>query len=247
MNDHVTKPISPERLMASLARWIRPRGERHGPATGIPPPVPVNELPQDLLALAGIDVREGVRRIGGKVDAYRRQLRRFREHYPVAIAELRRLLAAEGTGPAEDYCHALKGVSGNLGAHALYQSVSAIDGQLKQGQLPTAEMLDRAEQQLKALIRDIDGLGGSPIPALLGLAQPLSGPALRAVLARLARALEYDLGAAEPLLQELRAGVAGTPLEAGVAALAAKIDVFDIDAALAQLRQLDNTVAEGTP
>jgi signal transduction histidine kinase/DNA-binding response OmpR family regulator len=247
MNDHVTKPISPERLMASLARWIRPRGERHGPPTGVPPPAPVNELPQDLLALAGVDVREGVRRIGGKVEAYRRQLRRFREHYPDAIAELRRLLAAEGTGPAEDYCHALKGVSGNLGAQALYQSVSAIDGLLKQGQSPATEMLGRAEQQLQALIRDIDGLGGSPIPALPGLPQPLSGAALRAVLARLAQALEYDLGAAEPLLQELRAGVAGTPLEAGVADLAAKIDVFDIDAALAQLRQLDNTAAEGTP
>jgi len=160
MNDHVTKPIAPERLMASLARWIQPRGERQGPRAGVPLAAPVTELPQDLLALAGVDAREGVRRIGGKVDAYRRQLRRFREHYPDAIAELRRLLAAEGTGPAEDYCHALKGVSGNLGAQALYQSVSAIDGLLKQGRSPESEMLDQAEQHLgsQAMVGEQGGM-----------------------------------------------------------------------------------------
>jgi signal transduction histidine kinase/CheY-like chemotaxis protein/HPt (histidine-containing phosphotransfer) domain-containing protein len=245
MNDHVTKPIAPDRLMAALRRWLPTGGRSTGQMTS-PMAAPAAELPDDLLAMTGVDVREGIRRIGGKVEAYRRQLHRFREHYPNALTELRRLLATQGTGPAEDYCHALKGVSGNLGARDLYASISAIDGLLKRGQAPAAALLDQAERQLRALILNIDGLSASPAQTPPVLAPALAGASLQALLARLARALEYDLGAAEPLLQELRAGVAGTPLEAGVAVLAAHIDVFDIDAALAQLRQLENAPTEGT-
>jgi hypothetical protein len=50
--------------------------------------------------------------------------------------------------------------------------------------------------------------------------------------------LEYDLGAAEPVLLELRAGLAGNPLEAELTAIAGQVDVFDIDAALARVNEL---------
>ena len=43
---------------------------------------------------------------------------------------------------------------------------------------------------------------------------------------RLTEALDYNLGAAEPLILELRAGVSGTPLEPEIAAIAAQVDVF---------------------
>jgi two-component system sensor histidine kinase/response regulator len=132
---------------------------------------------------------------------------------------------------AEDYCHALKGVIGNIGAMALLGAVADIDAELKQGHPPTAAALDTMQVLLQDVMRDIDhltmssGLATAPVVVLLDPGQ------LRERLERLKEALDYDLGNAEPLLAQLRAGVSGTPLEADMAAIAAKVDVFDIDAA----------------
>jgi signal transduction histidine kinase/DNA-binding response OmpR family regulator/HPt (histidine-containing phosphotransfer) domain-containing protein len=249
MNDHVTKPIAPDQLMATLAKWVRlPAGRAQRPPAFAAASVEQAEtLPADLLALASIDAHQGIRRIGGNIDAYRKQLRRFREHYAAAAEELRRLAAEQGTRRAEEYCHALKGVSGNIGARALYEKIAALDDELKQGGLPSEDALREADVLLQGTMREIDGLAmveaKSPPPA----AAPLTTAEVRALLARLAHALEYDLGAVEPLLAELRSGTAGSPLEAELAALAALADNFDIDAAQTKLKELEAAFTGSMP
>ena len=196
------------------------------------------EIPSDLQALTSLDTREGVRRIGGKADAYRKQLRRFREHYSDAATQLQRLAAERDVQQAEEYCHALKGVAGSIGAQALYEKVAAIDVRLKRGALPEADELDAMRTLLEQVLHDIASLdsgSAAPTPA----ATPLAPDRLRDRLERLAHALAYDLGAAEPLLAELREGVAGTSLETSIASIAALVDVFDIDTALEQLSALE--------
>jgi signal transduction histidine kinase/CheY-like chemotaxis protein/integral membrane sensor domain MASE1 len=240
MNDHVTKPIAPERLMASLAQWVRLPPGRQSPAAAITAR-PNAEMPEDLRQLSCFDALAGVRRIGGNAEAYRKQLRRFREHYSNAAAELRRLAASPGPA-AEEYCHALKGVAGNLGARALQAKFSDIDDGLKSTVPPDEATLAEVEALLGQAIAEIDRLA-SPPAAPRPVGEPLAAGALRNLLARLGHALEYDLGAAEPLISELRAGVAGTSFEADAEAIATLVDSFDIDAALSRLR----TLAAGMP
>ena len=235
MNDHVTKPVAPDRLMAVLGKWVRLPAPRHVARAAAPAAA---ELPPELLAMASLDTREGVRRIGGKVDAYRRQLQRFREHYAYAADELQRLAGDSGRQAAEDYCHALKGVIGNIGAVALFDKVAEIDAALKQGNSPRPEQLESMRVLLQDVMRDIDHLATSARPAAVPVVALLTPEALRERLDRLREALNYDLGGAEPLLAELRAGVVGTPLESNVAAIAARVDVFDIDTAHTLLSQL---------
>lgn len=197
----------------------------------------LGSLPDELLALTSLNAREGVRRIGGKLDAYIRQLRRFREHYAGAADTLRQLAESGPLREVQEYCHALKGVAGNLGAMALYESVNAIDAQLKQGVRPDAVALDDMQQCLQALMHDIDSLR---VPAAAAAAPivPFAPAELHARLEQLARALESDLGRVEPLLDELRAGVDGSPLAGDIDALAAQVDVFAIDEARVQLDAL---------
>jgi two-component system, sensor histidine kinase and response regulator len=235
MGDHVSKPVAPDRLMAVLAKWIHLPAHRVG--TTAPGPT-ATDLPPELLALSSLDTREGVRRIGGKVDAYLRQLRRFRENYAHAADELQRLLTDQGAQPAEDYCHALKGVIGNIGALALFGKVAEIDVVLKQGNRPEAAALDAMQVLLDDVMRDIDSLGTSAKQAPVSVAAPLDSSQLQERLQRLKEVLDYDLGSAEPLLAELRVGVSGTHLEAEMTTIAAKVDVFDIDAAQALLTSL---------
>jgi len=239
MNDHVTKPISPNRLMAVLAKWVRIPAHRVGVRVA---DTSATELPAEFLALSSLDTREGVRRIGGKIESYRRQLNRFRENYADAVGQLQRLASEQNLQRAEEYCHLLKGVTGNIGASLLYAKLSDIDTALKQNQFPDAAQLEEMHALLLNVMRDIDSLAASPEPTMSSIAVPLAPEQLRERLERLGEALAYDLGSAEPLLVELRTGVSGAALETEIAAIAAKVDVFDIDAAQARLSALLSTL-----
>ena len=245
MSDHVTKPIAPNRLMGVLAKWIRIPSDRVIARSS--PPTQL-DLPPELLAMTSLDTREGVRRIGGSTEAYRRQLRRFRENYSDVVSQLQRRVNEPNLRQAEEYCHALKGVAGNLGAVALYRAVTEIDDQLKQERRPNAAALEALGALLQEVMQDIDGLAAVPEQTVVAVTRPLDPDQLRERLGRLGKALDYDLGGVEALLAELRAGVSGTPLEPELAAISAKVDVFDIDAArtlLASLRY-DHDIA-GSP
>ena len=232
MNDHVSKPIDPDHLMQTLAHWIeRPPGSR-------PPQAPrpeIADLPAELLALTSLDVREGVRRIGGQVEPYRKQLRRFHQHYAGGLDELERLLRESGPARAEEYCHALKGVVGNLGANALHERLNAIDERLKRGLSPDPATLAEARERLALLVHEIEILEATAPPLVVPRAEPLAPERLVALLDQIDAALNYDLGALDPLLAELRAGTVGGELETDVATIADHCDRFEIDEALTRV------------
>jgi len=242
MNDHVTKPVEPERLFSCLAKWLLP--------------VSATELNQDclvksrqvadrryspeLLQLQSLQVKDGLRRIGGEEAAYRKQLKRFREHYANAAGELQQLLQADALVAAEHFCHSLKGVAGNLGAHALYECVANIDELLKQQQLPGSEALEQFGELLRQVISDIDNL--VPVPKVQACGQLSRETALSKVTLLIA-ALATDLGTAESLVAELCAGLAGGEFEIGMSEIAAQIDVFNIDRAVTLLTALQQRLA----
>ncbi|MDR3373626.1 MAG: response regulator [Ancalomicrobiaceae bacterium] len=229
MNDHVTKPIAPDRLMAVLSKWV------HVPAgrtTAIATASKSMELPRDLADLTNIDAREGLRRIGGKVDAYRKQIKRFRDHYSDAAAELHQLVADREIARAAEFCHALKGVSGNIGAATLYGKISDIDEHLRRGEIPGDAEIEEMQALLQRVVADISDLPPAAVPTPRFADEALGREAILDLLNRLEYALGYDLGAAEGLLGELLAGTAGTPTEASVGEIAAKADVFAIDEAM---------------
>jgi len=257
MNEHITKPVNPEQLMATLARWVRPpllglacggaetSLPAHGQAPAPSPAAPAAEAQGGALlaGLTSLDASTGLRRIGGKFAAYRRQLERFRGRYEEAVVELERRLAEEGIPAAEAYCHALKGVTGNLGALALFDQIARLDEALKQGQTPTPAALEALRQRLAEVMADIDRLRAREALASAGASDaaapaPLQPDQVRDLLARLDQALQCDLGAAEPLIDSLRAGLRDSPLETEVVSLAAQVDIFDIDAARQSLAAL---------
>lgn len=240
MNDHVTKPVDPTRLFACLSKWL--------------PPVSAADLSQDsvakaqlsatdnaysaeLLGLESLQAQEGIKRIGGKEESYRKQLKRFREHYSNAVTELQRLLQANNLIEAEAFCHSLKGVTGNIGAHLVYKVVCNIDSLLKQQQMPPIEQIERLRDLLQQVMADIDSLATTSIP-VPSTAERLSYEAVIAKITLLISVLETDLGAAESLINELRAGVADSDLGAAVNEIAAQMDIFNIDQALTLLADL---------
>ncbi len=249
MSDYLAKPIDPDRLAVVLNRWIKVPEERQRAAQAaaqrqaglMAAQAAAGSLraDADLLALKHFDAAQGIPRIGGKPEAYRKQLARFRKHYPGAADELQELLSYQGLSAGEAYCHALKGVCGTLGANALFACVTQIDELLKRNTAPDPGHFERLRELLQQAMAEIDGLAA---PVTRRRTALLDRDALLAKLVRLDWLLQNDLGAAEELLAELRAGVAGTDTEAAMTEIAIDADAFAIDVALARISRLCSRV-----
>jgi len=241
MNDHVVKPIEAKRLFECLSRWLPPALTQPITPHGITSEqtTPSAKIAPELLRLKHIQASEGIRRIGGKEAAYRKQLKRFREHYANAVDTLQTYLQAGHLIAAENYCHSLKGVSGNIGAKTLFEHVAYIDKRLKQQRNLEDEDIARFSRLLQDVMNEIDSLSlGASLTMTKG--EGLSNSELCTHVNTLMTVLETDLGAAEMLMATLRQGTAGTRWEADINAIAEQIDAFDIDKALASLTALQS-------
>ncbi|MEP0339410.1 MAG: PAS-domain containing protein [Alphaproteobacteria bacterium] len=143
MNDHLTKPIDPNRLYTVLAAWnarsapapkpaTPPEAEADIPAADpTPPPAP----PTDALpnVIQGINLSEARTMVRGNDAILRRLLGAFHEKYMDIADEIAALLANGDLETAARTAHTLKGVSGNIRAERVYQAAMALDDQLRSG------------------------------------------------------------------------------------------------------------------
>ncbi|MFZ3128177.1 MAG: hypothetical protein WA136_09180, partial [Rhodoferax sp.] len=98
---------------------------------------------------------------------------------------------------------------------------------------------------LAQVTADIDRLAPAVVPTPVATASPLSPLALVDRLDLLEHALQYDLGAAEELLNALRAGVDAANAPA-IQELMVKTDAFAIDEALALISALRKRLQSAT-
>ncbi len=148
MNDHVTKPIDPDRLFATLQKWLRPAAERESPqspaATDAPAetdPSPQNDnyLPESL---PGFDLTAGLARLMGNKRLYRKLLLDFGNNYGGIAGEIRVALESQNFNQAHSLIHNLKGLAGNLEAISLQTAAVKME-KLVKGQ--TAQTTDDKE------------------------------------------------------------------------------------------------------
>lgn len=158
MNDYVSKPIDPELLFTTLLKWIKPTNQALEP---VKPPKQQEII--DLSALEGLDVEMALKRFAGKGEEYVKVLFSFEEHYHNITDELMKLYE-ESIVEAEKLCHAMKGVSGNIGADALYEVLVEIDDVLKSGKVPTSEQQQRLVKESNSIFDTINNFKESYKP-----------------------------------------------------------------------------------
>jgi CheY-like chemotaxis protein/HPt (histidine-containing phosphotransfer) domain-containing protein/anti-sigma regulatory factor (Ser/Thr protein kinase) len=156
MNDHLGKPIDPDRLVATLARWIRPMSA--GPAPVVQAPVSPVAKP-GLPELDGVNVAASVKRLGGNVALYRMLLDQFRNKERDAAERVRQALAGGNYATAERVVHTLRGSSGSLGAVALQAAAESLELAIKRGEEGGLEsLLAQFEQELASFIGKLDSV-----------------------------------------------------------------------------------------
>jgi CheY-like chemotaxis protein len=164
MNDHVTKPIDPDKLFATLQKWINPAAERtvaskrlfaaagspvpHAPAAA-EPAAPVDDaLPESL---PGFDLAAGLARLMGNKRLYRKLLLDFGANYGGIAGEIRAALAAGDFERSHSLVHDLKGLAGNLEARELQAAAVAMEALVKGRAAETA-----ADQEINRAFADLE-------------------------------------------------------------------------------------------
>jgi len=154
MNDHITKPLDPNQMVATLAKWIIPARPA---AVSSAPELKAAQHQEALPNLPGVRVDEGVRRMGGSVASYCAILEKFRNGQQNTLAEIRSAIAANNWGKAELLAHTLKGLLGTLGAEKLKDNATELEAAIL-GKMNTRieSLLTIVDAELKNLLAAID-------------------------------------------------------------------------------------------
>ncbi|WP_193183504.1 response regulator [Nisaea sediminum] len=154
MDDHVAKPIDPDRLCAVLAAHLK-----------IAAPAPEDIRPSDEMLSAAaefrlhdsIDVASGLGRVLGDKKRYLGLLRRFLDGQSTVAARIAEALAVEDYATAELEAHTARSVAANIGAMAVSESAGAVEQaiRLRTSRTELGVLLDRFVNVLAPVLESL--------------------------------------------------------------------------------------------
>jgi signal transduction histidine kinase/DNA-binding response OmpR family regulator len=152
MNDHVSKPIVVDEMLATLARWVRPALPTAASST--------SPRTDSLSKLPGIDEQRGLANVGGNGALYRRMLGLFRGHEADFAQRFRAARAAGDTEAALRAVHDLKGEAGTLGMLAVQEAAAALERACWEGARDTEvdDMVHEVSSQLESVLDELRGM-----------------------------------------------------------------------------------------
>jgi two-component system sensor histidine kinase/response regulator len=174
MNGHVTKPIDPDQLFATLQKWVQPTDEpapieqtdlSHQETTPTDSRSQAQKLP-DLLP--GFELAQGLERLQGNQKLYRKLLLDFGAKYTEAASEIRMALDNGDLKQAHSLIHNLKGLAGNLAATELQSAAAEMEKQVKGDQKKAAsqkqlnQKFTALKKSLHQALAAVQTLGPSP-------------------------------------------------------------------------------------
>ncbi|WP_051307074.1 response regulator [Desulfomicrobium escambiense] len=243
MNDHITKPIDPEELLAQVVKWGNPERGAHAPAPAPQIGPGMSGEPDTVFRFAEIDHQAGLGRCLGNTESYLRLLRLFHQEY----SRFARQCEEHGTrGECEQIrhlAHAIKGPAGSIGARKLQAAADDLEQALgAKDATPDNRLLLSFRQALEAVMRDLDPIlrqAESGAPAAAPCVFAGDGDTSRKLLERLRSCLEKNDAEASAVLPEFGAVNAWPELADDWAQLKAHIGNFDFEQALEPLNRIE--------
>jgi two-component system sensor histidine kinase/response regulator len=120
-------------LFNALLKWIKPKSQVQEKEKLLMPDVALTQadLVKGLQAIAGLDVKLGMKRVMGKVPLYLNMLNKYVETGIRPLADLEAAVVAHDHATAERIAHTLKGTNGNIGASDLQALADSIETLIK--------------------------------------------------------------------------------------------------------------------
>jgi CheY-like chemotaxis protein len=245
MNDHVAKPIEPDKLFKTLVQWI-PQRESAAPLAGLNSSghkVAGDSLPDNL---EGIDIEEGQRRVGGNRRLYRKLLVEFYQDHREDVHAIRQALDQDDLETAQRIAHTIKGVAGSIGAGDLHREAASLDTAFKEGQQDRySELLVRLEDSLAPVMQGLGALSisGATQERTAGKGGPADLEALLPLLEELETLLEDMDPEAEDKVADLKAQLGGGAHRKLVNSLSKQVGEFEFEDARETLSNLKKALA----
>ena len=237
MNDHVAKPIDPDTFFATLTRWIAPR-QQHVSDQKLTPAGTREEI--TLPAIEGLDMSAGLRRVAGNLGLYRELLNQFATKHASAAMQIAAAIEQGDRDLAERLAHSLKGLAGNIGAQAIFQSAGTVENAIRQSGADLPALVDELSLLLHRQVLAAQEALRATTPACETCAAPQNfnpSETFAAIqhLTALLESYDADAPAAYSTLAEM---LKNTIDRAQLDALGAAVNGFDFDGALSGLRQI---------
>jgi PAS domain S-box-containing protein len=233
MNDHVTKPIDPDALFATLARWTKPR-KASTPAAGDGSQGVDSEAP---LEIEGIDVAGALNRVAGNKRLYRRLLKQFVAKESDTDMRIGEALSKGDREGAERLAHTLKGLAGTLGIASVQDPAAKVEKAIRNGDADVPGFLAELKGALAPRMASIQaalGDSGSPESPQVAFDAEAAGSSIR----RLLSMIDANDGDAAEVVDEVTANLAAKIDPSQLKALRESISEFDFDGARTKLVQI---------
>jgi len=239
MNDHISKPIDPDNLFATLSRWAAPRHNISAPSLRSASEVQVDEIP----AITGVNIAEGLTRVAGNKRLYRDLLRQFVIKQAGSGSQIAAALDTQDRAIAERIAHTVKGVAGNLAISGVFTAAQELERDIRESSVGTPDSLGRFNIQMRSAIEAIHEAlkEDTPQQPAESAEKPFNAEEAMQAINRLKALLGASDGDALAALPELVDTLAGRASKADLAALEAAISDFDFENALAKLNTIEQT------
>ena len=239
MNDHVSKPIDPDRLLSTLLRWAKPRTQE---AAKLLEPL-VNERASDeviLPEIAGINLGDGLKRVAGNRRLYRDLLGQFAAKQSNAAGQISTALEKGDHALAERIAHTVKGVAGNIGITEVQSVAQKLEKALRDGEINVSPLLIEFASVMGTQVHAIEeALFASTAARMEGVrAWPFNKDATAAAILQLRSLLEASDGDAEESFRSLQEALTCAIEKPYLDGLSASIKDFDFEAALVKLDEI---------
>jgi CheY-like chemotaxis protein len=238
MNDHLTKPIDPDAMFATLKRWVTRTGVV---AQAIKPVTAAVEV--KIPEIEGVDLNDGIKRVAGNRRLFRSLLEQFVNKQGDAGEQIAAALRSGDRELASRIAHSVRGISGNLGIGPVQRAAEKVERAIGDGNTSLPTLLEEFISTLGPIIEAIQsGLAATaPEPSRNGATFD-AGVASKAV-ARLKTLIEANDGEATDALQTLEDALAGVVEKSRLDSLRAAVSDFDFERAHAELAEIERHYA----
>ena len=237
MNDHVGKPIDPETLFATLARWTQARQRE---VADVPARLRSADDEAILPKIEGVDVAVALKRIAGNKQLYLHLLNQFAVKQGSAGERISKALESGDRQGAERLAHSLKGAAGNLAMNEIFQAAGDLEQAIRESHHGVGNLIKDLISALDRQIRNIQaGLLATSSEEGKRLDFALTDPEkISTALTQLRELLEANDADASDAFRNLAVLLRGTVDASLLEALGAAVSSFDFDAALKKFDQI---------
>ena len=235
MNDHIAKPIDPNALYAKLATWIQPSNPMPaGDEVDLDKAQQQND--EEIPSIEGIDIEEGLMRVGEDSNMYQKILHKFFDSQADALTLIRKSLASNDIEIARRLAHTLKGVSGSIGARALHEEMKKLDAALKEPNNVDKQLFERVDEELNIVVNGLRRWRESQVAKATSVSNIEDAVP---IIKEMRELIEDNDGDAADLIDDLQASLAGSNAEAHIFGLQKHLNVYDFTAALGVITQIE--------